>query len=898
MTETKTLHIKLKPINSDLAKFHCYTDNPNDFTPRNLKLSEIENLIKAAETDYYTMLPQDFSKTGQQLYHWLDGPDRFLDQAIQKCLPTKEIVLAIETQGRLSHLPWEVMHDGNGFFVEQKYPLIVPVRWQDKKRATYEPENRPLQVLFMATSPTDVQPVLEFEQEEGLILNATSRFPLNLTVEESGNRDELEYLINSYESGWFDILHLSGHAQLTNDGGRFLTESETGNMLPASAQRIAEALTHMPKVVFLSGCHTGEVGKEGAVPSLCEELLELGAQSVLGWGRPVLDIEASRAAADLYGELSKGHSIIPALARTRQGLMKQGARDWHLLRLYTAGDAPKALVTPLKTPGRKKALPASLIKTRFLDEHNQVKVPTREAFVGRRRVIQRCLKALQDEDKTGVIIHGMGGLGKSSLAARLCDRLKDNYNVIVYVGNIDEPVLVNRIGEDLEDILRENLLCSQPKLKYRIRNTFGLTEKPFLIVLDDFEQNFEHTGYEPVLRDGCPVISVEAKGILDALCFAIQKTMEEGHRHRVIITSRYLWESEEIRWFYSEPLDRFPQPDVKKKVNRLETVQRISENRQEKLKPYAIKVADGNPRLLEWLFEILAQPDLNHEVILEQMGQKETQFRENILAEELLKQHKKELCQLLALMTVYNIAVPAKAVQAVCSDISDMETHKDRAAALGLLEVTLSDKKLFRVSRILTPLLEEYQPENKHEVFQTACTVLHEIWWQQTDNPTEEYVFEIHRLALMANNPDTTLELGNWLAAVMDQQCRYRDGVQLCRKTIEIAEAGLDPNHPDLSTGLSWLGSLLKSMGELQAATPYHEKVMAIRKKVLGEEHPDFAAGLNNLAILKYYQKQYKESLGLITSAHEIFQKTLGPNHPNTKDSLQAIEIIEEALKK
>jgi len=82
-------------------------------------------------------------------------------------------------------------------------------------------------------------------------------------------------------------------------------------------------------------------------------------------GRPVLDIEAGKAAADLYGKLSQGHGIIPALARTRQGLMKQGAGDWHLLRLYMDSDTPKALVTPLKTPGRTKALPVSLTKTRF-----------------------------------------------------------------------------------------------------------------------------------------------------------------------------------------------------------------------------------------------------------------------------------------------------------------------------------------------------------------------------------------------------------------------------------------------------------------------------------------------------------------------------------------------------
>ncbi|MHC5722390.1 MAG: hypothetical protein ACYTX0_62865, partial [Nostoc sp.] len=56
-----------------------------------------------------------------------------------------------------------------------------------------EPENRALQVLFMATSPLNVEPVLDFEAEEARIREATARQPLALTVEESGCLSELGY---------------------------------------------------------------------------------------------------------------------------------------------------------------------------------------------------------------------------------------------------------------------------------------------------------------------------------------------------------------------------------------------------------------------------------------------------------------------------------------------------------------------------------------------------------------------------------------------------------------------------------------------------------------------------------------------------------------------------------
>lgn len=51
-----------------------------------------------------------------------------------------------------------------------------------------EPANRPLRVLFMACSPHDVRPVLDYEQEEAHILETTRRQGIELVVEDSGSR--------------------------------------------------------------------------------------------------------------------------------------------------------------------------------------------------------------------------------------------------------------------------------------------------------------------------------------------------------------------------------------------------------------------------------------------------------------------------------------------------------------------------------------------------------------------------------------------------------------------------------------------------------------------------------------------------------------------------------------
>jgi hypothetical protein len=251
----QTLHLDLKLVAGNYVELRYFIDNPNQYQKRSLALTEIADLIKLAERDYYVSdLPEDYIVTGQRLYNWLDGSDRTLQPLLDK-YRREGIVLAIAAAEQLAHLPWEVLHDGNGFLV-QRVPAIVPVRWVSDstvKKLTIEgeAENRALQVVFMATSPLDVKPVLDFEGEEARILEATKRQPLALTVEESGCLSELGYLVDGYDKDYFDVLHLTGHATLQDGQPRFVTETATGEAYYASAEgyrpriTISTAETHL-----------------------------------------------------------------------------------------------------------------------------------------------------------------------------------------------------------------------------------------------------------------------------------------------------------------------------------------------------------------------------------------------------------------------------------------------------------------------------------------------------------------------------------------------------------------------------------------------------------------------------------------------------------------------------
>lgn len=744
----KILHLDLKPVGNDYAEFCYFWDNPNDYKQRyQLPLAEIADLIRQAETDYYTYLPEDYAKTGQALYNWLDGSKRNLQRELDQN-KRQGIILAIAASQRLAYLPWEVLHDGRGFLVERR-PAIIPVRWvkdENERQLTIEeqPENRALNLLFMATSPLGIEPELDFEVEEAQILQATKRTPLYLQVEESGCLEELGYLIKEYPSRNFDVVHLTGHATFQEGNPCFITETEYGEPEYSRAEEIAITLQEpMPKLIFLSGCRTG-YSRDGAVPSMAEALLNQGATAVLGWGQKVKDTDAITAATSLYQELSAGKTVAEAVSLTYKALIKSQARDWHLLRLYVAETLPGALVKQLRTQGRKPA-PRHSKTVEFRDPQGKLRVATRENFVGRRRQLQNCLRTLKtDYEKMGVLIHGMGGLGKSTIASRLWDRLPE-YEKVFWWRQIDESSLVNQLADKLKNSEQRTALKeSRVELKYRLRDLFGelseVGEKPFLLILDDFEWNLEH-------RQGRYVLKTGITEVLEALVWAIQ---EADSRHRIIVTCRYDFESDLLNFFYKQPLEAFRKSELRKKLNRLEAFnsEKIDKNLIEK----ALRLADGNPRLLEWLNdEVLSKEDADSR--LSELEASPDDWKGRIIWEELYEQIDSPLERILSHCLVFEIPVPWPALEAVCESISGYREQLGRALKLGLIEVSPEpdeSQRVYRVSRILPYIMPSIRLPELSEVFYTlyrkALEMLYKLWGNSA-NKSEDKWREIFRLA-------------------------------------------------------------------------------------------------------------------------------------------------------
>lgn len=378
-----------------------------DYGLRRLDKTELAALIDLCEQNYYAQqrdhLPY-LTQLGRQLYQWLDGKEgwlrRALDEADEQTI-LLDLIKTSEAKGLnpetervalgLAHLPWELLHDGAGFLIERQNLSVLPVRSvQQRQTPVIGVQNRPLRLLFMATSPEDPRvATLEFEREEANILQATKEQPLALIVEESGSVVELGNLVKSYSEDYFDVFHLTGHGVIYTQKGYsyllpkgvtlpdntpcFITEDEVGNLQLTTVNDLAKAFRgRWPRVTFLSGCDTGQVPNKGTVPSMAQALVKAGASIVLGWARPVFDCTGIVAAQALYQALATGATVEEAVKAAQQEMIDKECTDWHLLRMYRDTRPINQLVTALRTRNRER-LTFTAPEQEFLDENNQVK---------------------------------------------------------------------------------------------------------------------------------------------------------------------------------------------------------------------------------------------------------------------------------------------------------------------------------------------------------------------------------------------------------------------------------------------------------------------------------------------------------------------------------------------
>jgi tetratricopeptide (TPR) repeat protein len=120
----------------------------------------------------------------------------------------------------------------------------------------------------------------------------------------------------------------------------------------------------------------------------------------------------------------------------------------------------------------------------------------------------------------------------------------------------------------------------------------------------------------------------------------------------------------------------------------------------------------------------------------------------------------------------------------------------------------------------------------------------------------------------------------------------YATARPLYQRALAIREQLLGPNHPDTMACLNDLAVLLADQGDYGEARALHERALAVREQELGPDHPDTAESLNNLAFLLRRQGDYAGARPLLERALAIDEKVFGPGHPATATGLNNLALL------
>ncbi|WP_153161065.1 CHAT domain-containing protein [Zoogloea sp. 1C4] len=515
-------------------------------------------------------------------------------------------------------LPFEAARLPDG-----RVPALLPAvsmlrRVIDAPEPAHAPQAGPLKILVAVGAPDEGQTrsaVLDLEAELQRILDAVdvaSRHGnAQVKILEVGHPDEIR---KALAADAFHVLHLSCHGS----PGSVELEDEDGKAISVSAEQLAAALldAHQPlPLVFLATCDGGSPAGETA--SFAQALVQKGIPQVLAMQTRVSDDYATQLAAAFYRALGTPErpTASRALAHARRELETQRAQSQRPTPPEYA--TPSLFCAGLEQPLLDRRLAQQDLRLPPVHQAGSLAVPQLKLgdLIGRRAELRRSLRILRSHpatvaelgERAGVVLQGMGGVGKSSLAGRVMARLtEDGWLCAALSGPFDAGKLINAIAGagrkskhkqwktlaaslaaslgTNDDLQRIELICD------------ALTEQRLLIVLDNFEDNLDPA------PAGARFKQAFHAELLTQLC-------EAAHCGRLLLTSRYA-PADLSPWLETLPLGPLSAAQTRKLILRLPSllVQLEADDANTPLtgalQTLLLRVG-GHPRMLEYLDAVL-----------------------------------------------------------------------------------------------------------------------------------------------------------------------------------------------------------------------------------------------------------------------------------------------------
>jgi len=161
--------------------------------------------------------------------------------------------------------------------------------------------------------------------------------------------------------------------------------------------------------------------------------------------------------------------------------------------------------------------------------------------------------------------------------------------------------------------------------------------------------------------------------------------------------------------------------------------------------------------------------------------------------------------------------------------------------------------------------------------------------------PLQVRALAMFERALSPDDPDLAVAVRN-LGVLYDLEGRYREAEPLHLRALAIQEKAFGNEHPEVARTLNNLGKSCYAAGRLGEAERYFFRALAIREKTLGPDHPRLATSLNNVGFIYSEQGRHAEAEPLLLRALGILERAYGPEHPDAVLSIHNLADVYYAL--
>ena len=760
--------------------------------------------------------PGVFAGLGRDLYRWLDGDQGQLAALLDRA--ARPLVFEVRGPRSPSDAAWAVLRapfellafPRGGFLAEDALARFCVVRRLGLPEEPPGLGDLRLGLAFMASSPRG-QHELDYEAEEAAILTAVGESRVDLMVDDTGDPEQLGHRLAALSKTPAQVVHLSCHGLNNWRAGPdvsgvpvLLTENDLGGGHPATAADLVRLLKVTPRLLFVSACLTatgadasghlppgngrkGDPGPGGdglVAHSLATALVEAGMPAVIGWDGSVGDRAATLFAERLYQDLVDQVDMAVAAGQARRTLLEAAdpavRADWHLARLWLGPAGGGPVVGGI----RKRPLATARHGTKtFLGRKQNVPVAAAEMFVGRRRELQRSLRALRSGDRAGVLLHGQGRLGKSSLAARIADRRPDLAVAVVYgdysaMGILDAIATAVRTNpaaralvqsglaqvrqrpEAVEAVLIDLLAgpCAQPGED---------NQRPLLLIVDDLEQILvpDPAGPHRVAAGQAPVLA------------AVLRAFDPAETDsRLLVTSRFTFTlnglQDRLEDVQLPPLSTVAQRKLQRRQQDLTPAGRLAERAG--LAARALTVCRGNPGLQDLIgLKLLYGEHVSAGRAEAAVAGMETflrrgdlpadaevrAFLETLALDALLDEAGPASRALLRAATLFGMPVPEPVIGVLAGQAGG---SPGRRRGLGLLDpypdIYDPARTALAASPLATGRLEPLSPAEQAALAALTAGPLFAAWGGAPPRPSRDGVLDVQlaRLALAADDPAIT----------------------------------------------------------------------------------------------------------------------------------------------